>query len=726
MRKPLLEKGVDNLTDWEKLQVVHLTNLATVFTASYRGAKAEWGRMGGILRAQARTLELKESRFLEKALNAPGFGGDLTRIAKETLEAAGDPLKQLQLLRKRSGGTWFDVFQAVYYGNLLSGIKTHERNIIGNSFNVLANTLTPIGAAPADIIRAMTTGKPRTVYVREMSHAAVGAFLGVNIGMKNAAFTFRQGFRPSSVRAAEEGRFDTPRSELPGGLLNPWNIPGRALEAADEFFRAIAWHQELYAGLYAQVRGEGVTGHTRVIDRMAEVLAATDPTTRDAKTYQTLASAADTFAARAVFQEEPGAITNWLLEAKAPGKPLALRAAALFIAPFVKTPMAILRQGAEWSPAGFAMHGTPTGAALQDVVSKALGRTGVAQPDARAGSQALGRAALGTLMLAPIAWLAATGRLTGAPPDDEGEREEFYARGTLGNAVKVGDYWVRYVLFQPFSVPMAAIANAWEKWQDSQQDDAAAEEALLTAIMGAGASLLDQSFLSGLGTFIDAVNEPQRYAGRWLSLFAQGFVPLSGLARNVTQAADPVYRKPVGVKESVQSIIPGASDSLAPIRGRFGGQAQRVGPWWQRGFLVPEVSKEASDALTKELAAVGYRPRKPQPDIIVDGVTVTLTREQEDIFAAALGQERKLALERAIRHERYVGQPNEVKVARIEDASTTAALDVRARARRAILRKEVFAFDRLVSRDVQVALQRDRAAVLGQAGEARDAAVVGR
>ncbi|HYE86356.1 MAG TPA: hypothetical protein VEA16_08370, partial [Vicinamibacterales bacterium] len=699
-RQVVLDRIKDGTaTDWDRLQFSHLTDVATVLTASYRGAKAEAGRALNILRAQAHVLELQESRFLDAALRAPGFQQDLTRISKASLEAAGDPLKQLQILRRRYGD-WFDYVQAAYYTNLLSGIKTHLRNIIGNSFNVLANTMTPLGAAPVDAVRARRQGGARAVYLGEIPRAVVGGFIGLNQGLKNAAFTFREGFRPSTVEAAAGGTFDRPRVELPGGMLTNW--PSRALEAADEFFRAIARQQELYAGAYAQARNEGLTATDAITARMADLLAATDPAGEDAKLYRELSERADRFAARSVFQEEPGWITNWLLKAKAPTTPVPVRAAATFIVPFIRTPAAILRQGFEWSPAGLVMR--------------------AAQQGGREGAQAMGRAALGTgFILGPIAWLAVTGRLTGAPPEDPGEREEFYAQGKLANAVRIGDYWVRYALFQPFSVPMAAVANAWEHFQHSDQDEAAAQEAFTAALAGAGASLLDQSFLAGLGTFIDAVNDPTRYAGQWLNLFAQGFVPYSGLLRNVTQAVDPVYRRPEGVTESVQSIIPGASSGVLPRRTRFGEEARRPGDALTRGFVVPEVSKAIDDDVTATLARLKVQPTTPRARFTLRGRPVQLTREQQDIVAEAVGRERKLAVERLLQVPAFRGLSDEAQRAQLERVIAAATDRVRPRVLQALAVRRPLSVPALVSPGVMVRMRQDQNAMFG-----RDANAVAR
>jgi len=697
LRQPILAKIQDGTaTDWDRLQASHLTDVATVLTASYRGAKAEAGRALNILRAKGRVLDLRESRFLEMALKAPGFNANLTRLSKEALDAAGDPLKQLQLLRRRSG-TAYDLFMAYYYGNLLSGIKTQERNLIGNSFNSIVNILTPVGAVPVDIWRARRTGE-RTVFLGEVPKALRGSLVGLERGLRNGAFTFVQGFRPRTVEGARLGQFDTPRVELPGGVWNPWNVPGRALEAVDEVFRAIAHHQELYAGVYAQAQREGLTDATAIRNRMADLLAAADPTTADGKIAAQILERTEAFEDRAVFQEPAGHIVRTIMRLKDPGVPIPVRLAATFIMPFVRISGAITRQGFEYSPVGFGMRGA----------RGAMGK-------GRVQSQAQGRALIGSLALLPMAWLAVTGRLTGAPPDDPGEREEFYARGMLSNAVKVGDYWVRYVLFQPFSVPMAAVATAWAMFKDSDQDEAAAQEAVAAAVAGAGASILDQSFLAGLGSVMDAVNDPVRYGGQWFSLLAQGFVPLSGLMRNVTQAVDPVIRRPRGVSEAVKAIIPGVSQSVSARRTRTGEQAQRPGGPIQRGFVVPEVSREVDDVVTRTLADLGVHPQAPRGALTRRGEAVDLTDAQEDIIAEAIGRERKTAITAIITApsdpnapESFHELPDEAKAERLQNALERAGAMVRGAAVARLGRSETLTVEGLVSARTREAMRRER------------------
>lgn len=646
-RQPLLEKiqrGTAN--DVEKLQFAKLTDEATVLIANFRGAKAEAGRALNILRAKARVLEYGDSSLIEAAIKAPGFDGNIKQLAAEVAAAAGDPLKQLQILQRTASGTFYQKAQAAYYNSLLSGVKTHLRNAIGNSANAVANLLTPIGAAPIDVARAALTGTPREVYLRELPEGVVATFTAMPQAFRDFLFTVRNGFTPFTVAQAAAGAFDTPRVEVPGGMLTNW--PSRMLEASDTFFRSLARNQELHMGAFAAARRGRASGLTV---RMADLLAGTSPEA------QALAQRADDFARRAVFQEDPGAAINYLLQIKSnPRVHPAIRTAATFIAPFVRTPSNILRQGMEASPIGFVMPSAHQG-----------GREGV---------QALGRATLGSLALAPLAYLAATGRLSGNGPTDRGEREALYDKGWQPNSVKIGDSWVRYQLFQPLSVPMAAVGNAYERFHASDRKDKAAEESMLQAVTGAAASLMDQSFLAGLNGLLDAVSDPEKNAQRFLSTFAQGLVPGSGLLRNITQAVDPKIRKPEGIVESVKTITPGLSQTVPARQSRFGEDVTRPGGPIRRGFIVPEVSKEKHDAVADALSELGIHPEVPRGHLVRQGQVVKLTRDQEQVLIKAIGQERRARLERIFQARGFRAMPENAKRQLIETTLSAVTRDV--------------------------------------------------
>lgn len=619
-RQPLVEKIRNGTaTDAEKVKFSELTDRGTVLIASYRGAKAEAGRALNILRNKARVLEYGDEGFIRKAMEAPGFSADLERISKAAVEAGGDPLKQLDALRAAAVPTRWQNAQAVYYNSLLSGVKTHLRNSIGNSFNMLANLVNPIGAAPADAIRSRVTGAPRTTYLAEMPTSVAATVTAMPGAFRDALFTVRHGFTPRAVAEAAAGKFDVVRGEIPGGMVP--NLPSRALEAADTFFRSLAYKQELAAAAYAKARSEGATQSGPLAARMADLMTGSSPEALD------LQQRAEVFAARAVFQEQPGPVLSRIVALKNdPDVPVPFRLAMTFVAPFIKTPGNILRQGAEYTPAGFAMKATKAGG--------------------REGAQALGRAALGSIALAPIAYLAATGRLSGNGPTDPGERAALMEKGWRPNSLKIGNTWTAYNLFQPISVAVAAVANAWERFAKSDRSDRAAEESFTAAVSGAASSFLDQSFLAGVSGLLDSIQDPERNAKRFMSQFAQGLVPASGLLRNVTQAVDPVVRQPEGAVEAVKTIVPGLSTDVPPRLDRFGQPVVRPGGPIRRGFTVPEVSEEHSTPVMALLERVGVTPQVPRGTLKRRGETVPLTREQDFARREAIGRERQWRLER--------------------------------------------------------------------------------
>ena len=623
-RQPLAEKvAKGTASDADKVLFSQLTDTATTLLASLRGATAEAGRALGALRMKARVLEYGDAAFIRQALEAPGFEKDLQRIAKAATDAGGDPLKQLQALRAATSQSTFDRVSSVYYQGLLSGVKTHLRNGIANSFNLLANLTVPIAAAPIDLVRATVRGGSRQVTLGEIPRAAVATATAMPQAFQDAFFTLRHGFSPRAVAAAGAGKFDIPRAELPGGLIT--NLPSRALESADVFFRSLAYQQELTAAAYTAARNQGISRPQALAQRMAELMTGAGPEA------EALRQQAEKFAARAVFQEDVGPFVEKLIAMKNdPQVPIGFRAAMTFIAPFLKTPANVLRQGAEFSPAGFLMSATQQGG--------------------REGAQAVGRAALGSMLLVPIAYLAATGRLSGSGPTQAGERAAAMEKGWRRNSIKVGDRWIEYNLAQPVGVAMSAVANAWERFAQSDRSDAAAEESFIAALSGAAASFLDQSFLAGVSGVLDAVQDPDRSAGRVLSQLAQGAVPASGLMRNVTQGVDPVVRQPEGAKEAVQSIVPGQSEKVLPRLDRFGRVVTRPGGVLRRGFLVPGVSEEVNDSVAQFLERLQLTPQLPRAVLVERGKQIPLTRDQEFVIRQALGQERYARLSRLLAH----------------------------------------------------------------------------
>jgi hypothetical protein len=184
---------------------------------------------------------------------------------------------------------------------------------------------------------------------------------------------------------------------------------------------------------------------------------------------------------------------------------------------------------------------------------------------------------MGTVLLAPLAWLAATGRLSGAGPSDPAERAALMESGWRPNSIRVGDKWVEYALFQPVSVQASIIANAFEGWQKD-----GAHEQDLGAVVGevlarVGNTVLEQSFLSGLNDVFEALKNPERSGANIVGRMAHSFTPFAGAQRSVTQAMDSTVRQPKTARDVFLTNVPGQSQKVQPRLTRFGEPVQRPG-----------------------------------------------------------------------------------------------------------------------------------------------------
>lgn len=582
-KQQTLEQAVrgGKATPAQELELARVKNEATVLTASFRGAAAEAGRALHILRYQARILESGDTELMREAVQA----------SRQGLAA--------------------DV-QAYYYSNILSGIATHERNILGNLSNAVYNLAAHPFAVGADVARSGTTGQPRQVFLGELPERVAGTVAAIPRAFSTFLQTLKTGIPSSDVTA-----FDRPvRTEFRGGGKNPFNYPGRALDSVDDFFATVAGNQTLYAAAFAQAKREGLSG-PQLVARAAEL---------KANPSEAILQEVQSQRARLLFREEPGQLAKAVLAAKRHVPALG------YVLPFVRVPANIIRQGFEASPAGLAMPAARAGG--------------------RAGADAMGRAALGSLVLAPLAYWAALGKVTGDAPADPAKRAAFYESGKRPNSILIGDRWINYQPIQPLNVPLAMVANGFTVWSEAQQDsEATADQMVFDATLRTAGSLLDQSFLSGLSALVDALGDPERYGKRFIQQLATGFVPLSGALRTITHTQDPIVRAPQSVTQGIQAILPGQSETLQPRLTRFGETVPR-----DSVLNVFKPSRVIDDPVASALEAAGVnlRPAEgPKYATVSRGVSLPLAADERTTVGQASGRAVRAVLERVIATPAY-------------------------------------------------------------------------
>jgi hypothetical protein len=578
-------RGITN--DWDKLSLATARNDQATMLASFLGTRAEQGRALQSHRIMAELMRSGDLNALRKMLQVHPTLKDIDGFAEAFL-AKGTDIEKMDFARDTLSKqmTLGDKALAVYYANILSGVKTHLRNLFGSGANIAFREVAQGPAVAFDVARSKITGAPRTIYAGEINHRAAGAWQGVQKGLHDAAFVLKHGYSPENVTM-----FDAPRVELAGGAKNPFNLPGRMLEAEDALMYRTVYEANLSGRLYAKAREAatkaGVTGaeaDTLVGRYMADNLL---------NPPKDVAEGAAKAAQQALFREEPGQFVQWILQKKDAGP---MGKALSFVLPFVRVPGNIFRQTME--------NNVVTG--LLPAQARQTLRAG-----GREAAELVGRMTTGTAALGLLATWVAQGRVSGGGPTDPNQRAALMETGWKPYSVQVpGVGWVDFNLIaQPIAMPLAMLANAWETHQ--RDDEASLDDVAIRGVMSLGSTMLDQSFLSGVSDFNAAMTRPEQFAKNWAARTAQGFVPMSGLSRNLAQTVDSTLRDtsdPSLVKQTakgIQSIVPGASAALPPRLDRFGRPVERTGG--RAAGMLPLTADEGpkDDPVLNGLSALG-------------------------------------------------------------------------------------------------------------------------
>jgi hypothetical protein len=240
--------------------------------------------------------------------------------------------------------------------------------------------------------------------------------------------------------------------------------------------------------------------------------------------------------------------------------------------------MNILKQGMEFSPIGLATL-----------------------PGAKDKTAQLAKSLIGSSVLLGSSWLAAKGDSTWAVPSNAKEKALFYASGKMPYSIKIGDKWVSYSRLGPLAFPIAMAAAI--KYHDEQSTKSLSDsdfEKMTKVLAGTAQFFSDQSYLEGVGNFIDLAKGDVESTGRILTGIPTQLVPLSSLQRWAANLIDPIYRKtgagltPEAIIDNLKKGIPFLSKQLQPYKDIYGEPSKRSMPILNAVSPIG-VSKEKSE-----------------------------------------------------------------------------------------------------------------------------------
>lgn len=643
-------------TPQETLQLAAATQEQYVLQKSLWGSVTETGRALNAWRLLMGVLETGDTQFMKWAIKQ-GVGDDMEQLAAKLGEIGDDPVARFQWMKEQVNAKMskLDMLKSYYYGNLLSGLATHERNFLSNTSNLVFSIMSDVGTGKLGAAKASGRGIASALFSR-VGEKPAGAALALPKAFQTFVDELKYGFNPANLEGSGmmRGGGNVAR-ELPGGVKNPWNAVRRALDAADGFFRVLVTEGEKNRAAYQIAKHTPSADFDTVFAKALKNLPADK--LREIEDITT----------RGVFQEQQGKIGQAMMGLqKIPGMWLAM--------PFVRIASNITRQGLEVTPAGFFMKG--------------------AKQTGRVGELARTRAATGSLLLAPIAAYAAAGRITGNGPSDPGKRAAWLADGKKPNSIwnpATGE-WVSYQAWQPMALPMSMVANLVESGKEifGANGKKVPDESLVSAysemaaqvVMRTAGSVMDQSFLSGLDDLLSALKEPERKAARLVQNLAVGFTPMSGALRTAAQVTDRTQRAPRGPVEAIEAVTPGLSKKVQPLIDRFGEPTDVSGNPLIRGFYQASPAKD--EALSQVLDRVGLYPQRPDAELKgVKGTPEKLSRDEQTALMMARGRARRAAYDMVVANPEFASWDVEQQKAALERAASAGIGAVAGRAKAA-------------------------------------------
>lgn len=330
--------------------------------------------------------------------------------------------------------------------------------------------------------------------------------------------------------------------------------------------------------LYTELRSVDIGDATKVGDSVAwkEALKGISPDIADELT---------TFAKVNTFQADLGKVGNFLLKARREHPEL------VFVVPFIKTPINILKDALSYTPAALFMK-------------QFKGKK----------EEAAARMLIGAGLAAMVGQQVVSGNLTGSYPKDSARRESMIAQGIPEYSVKIGNTWYSYARIEPLASVMGIFADSMESMIDYYQKPKAEQKIQELAVDGVLAitkNLASKTFLEGVSGMLQAIHDPERYGGSFINGFAGVLVP--GAVAQFARGTDPVQRDVQSFADALQNRIPGMRTDL-PVRYDVIGQP-RVNPAFGVAGSLGVATREAEQTpLQQELGKVnfayGAAPRK--------------------------------------------------------------------------------------------------------------------
>jgi hypothetical protein len=671
---------------------------AMVGWRSVTGVRSELGRGLNSLKKKIayRAVAESDDQFI-KRMSEMGIEGSEMRQQIQTLKT---PQQRYKYLRDRASATSSDLFRWYYISSLLSGPKTHARNLISNAVNMVAMDAGFVLGRGTDVVRGRLPWQDFTNEAAQMIH---GQRVGVVQGWKEAMQVWREGFSLEDARVFAEKPPDIKASDILGTrafdseTTTRWlNSVSRFLEASDQFSRTIMFSGALHSGAYAHASKLVKSGKIKPSQFRQTVDAIiADPNIVAPSVFDEAVQVAKD----SVYRQDAGKLLQSIIGAqkavdefgqkvvggaiaKIPIKPVRVVANVVtapvqnlgsLVMPFIKTPAGVFKKqframgGGLYTSKQFAEQG-------QDIMA-AIHR---------------GEGMLGAGLVAALATYAlASDRplVTGVGPNNPELAEDpskaldaFYGSHRPNSFRLPGtDQWIDYRSLGPVAGPMSIVGNLSDAARQGRELNGAA---LADALARQGRSMLSNSFLTGVMGAVSAFEDRTGVsANRTIGRTVAGLVPASGAMRTGRQVTDDVIRDTRdetllgSVEQNIKNITPGLSTQV-PARVDYAGQVLRnPGNPLERAASPADHARVPEDQVRVELAKLGAEAYlvKPPKDLKDElGNPMDLTKLQSTELQRAVGISQYEVAKQLLAVPGFTSLPPDVRAKMLREAMSDA------------------------------------------------------
>ena len=381
-------------------------------------------------------------------------------------------------------------------------------------------------------------------------------------------------------------------SELEKQIGNVVRVPTKASVAIDEFSKGIfrrMQYNAMISRLSDSIPESKLGGLTR--EDFYQQLKQVDMNSPDwqnqlRKINPALAQDITDFAKQQTFQADLGKIGNTMLRLRSEHPEL------VFVAPFIKTPINILKDALSYTPASLFMK-------------QFKGKK----------DEALARTMLGAGLATMTAYQVGQGNLTGSYPKDSGRREAMIAAGIPEYSLKLGDTWYSYARIEPLATILGVFSDSVESirdYYDKPKADQKIEQLAVDGTLAITKNLTSKTFLEGISGMLQAIHDPERYGGQFLNGYAGLIVPAA--IAQFARVPDPYQRDVRSFGDAVQARLPGMRQDL-PVQTDILGTPKANPAFGVSGVVGVAARSAEQDPLQLEISDIGFKYSAPPKKI---------------------------------------------------------------------------------------------------------------